>query len=277
MPRGRPCKTSTQADDVALHWAITYPDDSIRSQLEKWAATSRLVESAEVRSVTDVLVLFVRFKTNRSYINVQDLMRQLPDTGGVRPIRIQSLTSEEFNLNLQRDAAGAEPQAGVGEIAERLAPAVRAALRDDSRIDLAEIFAHPASEWPQDLFAEYLQCSNRSTETEPALEAITHIRRFGKKARYEYKCLLRGAQNSPAASFWIEYMDLTKNVEWRKTLDSYRWRMSDHIDDYTSGESAYSASVKSQEDGTVRRRTKRTIRKMADGRGKKSAARKGAY
>ncbi len=264
MPRGRPCKTNTQADDIALHWAITWPDDRLRSQLERWAATSRLVENAEVRSVTDVLVLFVRFKTKRSYLNVQDLVRKLPNTGGARAIRIQSLTTEEYDMNLQRDAASAET--ALGKIAGRLTPAVRAALRDGSRIDLAEIFAYPASEWPEDLVAEYLRCSNRNVDSEPTLERITHLRRFGKKACYEFKCMLR-AQKGPAAPFWIQYTDLIRNKEWGKTLDNH-WHMYEHVDEYTSGESAYADSLSSQEDGTFRRRAVRTIRKLDGGRGK---------
>ena len=86
MPRGRPCKKTTQADNIELHWAITWPDDRIRLQLQSWAEASRLVDNAEVRCVGDVVVLFVRFKAKRSYLNVQGIARKLPDLAGTRPI-----------------------------------------------------------------------------------------------------------------------------------------------------------------------------------------------
>jgi len=269
MPRGRPCKKTTQADDIELHWAITWPDDCIRSQLQRWAEASRLVANAEVRSVGDVVVLFIRFKAKRSYLNVQDIARKLPDLAGMRPIRIQSLTAEQFASNLHRDN---EPDtaAGLVEVDKRLAPAVRAALKDSSRIDLSEVFEHPAPEWPEDLVAEYLRCANRTREKEPTLEAITHVRRCGKKACYEFKCSLCGPKG-PAVPFWIRYVDLLKNVQWAATLASSTWRIQDHLDDYTSGESAYAESFASNENGTCRRRTKGTVRKIGRPRRKGAA------
>jgi hypothetical protein len=215
-----------------------------------------------------VLVLFVRFKSKRSYLNVQDIVRKLPDMEGMRPLRIQSLTAELFALNLHRDDKPAHTTTSLGEvetIEKRLAPAVRTALKDDSKIDLSEVFDHPAPEWPEELVADYLRCENRTPEKEPTLEAITHVRRCGKKARYEFKCMLRGPKGA-STPFWISYCALLRNGQWAAMLASCSWRMSDHLNDYTSGESAYADSLSSQEDGTYRRRRKRTVRIMAGAR-----------
>jgi len=125
---------------------------------------------------------------------------------------------------------------------------------------LAAVLWRPAETWTGEEIRDYLsrRDGNRGPFSDPKCEAITHYRRSGKHARYEFRCLL-GSRNSggESAPFWVPYLDLCALPEGKAHLSAKGWVMRDHFGAYSDGEDVWDSGGDSHDEELVARRRRR--------------------
>ena len=110
----------------------------------------------------------------------------------------------------------------------------------------------PATAWLESQVKDYLgrRDDERTAKFDPVCEKITHYKRLGRRGRYAFKCYLRShrGRRSPQAAFWVKFLDVQALPTAKALLETYGWRMSDHWDEYSQGESAWNSDWNSADE-----------------------------
>ena len=124
---------------------------------------------------------------------------------------------------------------------------------------LAAILWRPADQWTEAEVKQYLSrrvgdgC--RVAIADPKCENITHYKRCGRWARYEFKCLLKSRiVEGPAVPFWIPYLDVRALEEADKHLTAKGWIMRNYFSTYSEGEDAWDSGLSGDEELRAKRR-----------------------
>lgn len=95
----------------------------------------------------------------------------------------------------------------------------------------------------------------------PECTAVTHYRRTGKAANFHFFCKLRRRQGpddgDEPKGFWLPFTCMLRIPESKCILEASKWRMSDHIHEYSEGEEAWSDDVNSADEEAQSRRARR--------------------
>ena len=122
---------------------------------------------------------------------------------------------------------------------------------------LEAIRDRPATAWLESQVEDYLgrRGEERASKFDPVCEKITHYRRLGRRGRYAFKCYLRSHRSarSPQAAFWVKFLDVQALPTAKALLEKYGWRMADHWNEYSQGESAWNTDWNSA-DATISER-----------------------
>lgn len=132
---------------------------------------------------------------------------------------------------------------------------------------LAAVLWRPAERWADGEVRDYLSRRENNNDNnnkarvsvcDPRCEAVTHYRRVGRCARYEFRCLLASRHSGGAASvFWIPYLDLCTLPEAKAHLDAKGWAMQDYFAVYSDGEDAWDSGGDSYDEDLKERRRRR--------------------
>ena len=76
---------------------------------------------------------------------------------------------------------------------------------------------------------------------------IIHYKRVDHKARYAFKTYLRShkGRRSPAACFWITYLDFRNLPSAKELLNKSGWHMGAYFDEYSDGETPWGGATTS--------------------------------
>jgi hypothetical protein len=99
----------------------------------------------------------------------------------------------------------------------------------------------------------------RSPQIDPKCVRVTHWRRAGKNARFEFRCYLSSttAPSPRPAPFWLPYLDLLTLVDGKTLLESSNWRMPEYLDWYSDGEEVWDSGGDSHDEELRGRRLAR--------------------
>ena len=129
--------------------------------------------------------------------------------------------------------------------------------------DLRLLLWHPARMWDEDVVRRFLKRRNRSPLNEPRCVGITHFKRTGKHACYEFFCMLQlrpqpkpGAEGAPRG-FWVPYLDVLSLAEADGIFREKGWEMPDHFAEYSDGEDAWESGGDSNDEDLKERRRRR--------------------
>ena len=129
---------------------------------------------------------------------------------------------------------------------------------------LAAILWRSADQWTEAEVKQYLSRrvgdadSGRVTMADPKCENITHYKRCGRWARYEFRCLLKSRiVEGPAVPFWIPFLDVKALEEADKHLTAKGWIMRNYFSAYSEGEDVWDSDVGSQDEEMRAKRRRR--------------------
>lgn len=144
-------------------------------------------------------------------------------------------------------------------IAEETLPAMKPPPRCTDRA-LSAILWRPAVAWEDEEVREYLsrRAPERVERLDPRCKGITHYRRCGRHALYEFLCLL-SSREAPeqVAPFWVSYVNLCALPEARAHLDAKGWFMRDYFKVYSDGEEVWDSGGDSCDEQLAERRRTR--------------------
>jgi hypothetical protein len=140
--------------------------------------------------------------------------------------------------------------------------------RDD---DLAQLLWTAPKLWHAATLQRFLKRRCRPPLNDPQCLAITFYRRSGKRANYEFFCLLASAQHQGQPhGFWLSYLDCLAFPAAASKLD--KWRMAEFLDLYSDGEEVWD-SGDSQDEALKERKLRRgKAHEMPRGRKRSCAA-----
>jgi len=123
---------------------------------------------------------------------------------------------------------------------------------------LEAIRDRPATAWLESQVSDYLarRGEERASKFDPVCVKITHYRRVGRRGRYAFKCYLRSHRSgrSSQAAFWVRFLDVQALPTAKALLTKYGWHMTDHLDEYSQGESAWRSDWNSADETILERK-----------------------
>jgi hypothetical protein len=124
--------------------------------------------------------------------------------------------------------------------------------------DLQQILWHKATEWDEASVRRVLSRRGRPVLNDPHCSAITHFKRTGKYACYEFFCFLYPSNHdSLPRGFWLPYLDVLSLAEAAQQLERLGWTMHDHFQAYSDGEEVWESGGDSQDEQLSLRRSMR--------------------
>ena len=117
---------------------------------------------------------------------------------------------------------------------------------------LKAIRDEPATKWTVDQVDNWLARRShnmdgsaptykRLNQFDPVCTKITLYKRVGRKASIAFRCYLRSHKNdgSRAIPFWVKYLDMLRVPGAEALLQDLGWRMCDHYNQYSDGETPW--------------------------------------
>jgi len=130
---------------------------------------------------------------------------------------------------------------------------------------LAAIMWRQASLWTEEEVRQYLRRRIGNEEdgvrvpfVDPMCDDITHYKRCGRNALYEFRCLLKSRHmGGPSAPFWVPYLDVRALKDADAQLFSKGWVMRDYFSLYSDGEEVWDSDGDSHDEDLAERRRNR--------------------
>ena len=162
--------------------------------------------------------------------------------------------------------------------AKAVRDAVAATQQRTRAVDASAFLMKPAASWDEaELQKHMVRREGRVVELEPVCVDITHYRRVGRGAKYEFLCELRSAviaDDKPMA-VWIKYLDLVQVPTGHAKLIELNWRMCAMNADFSDDEDVWNSDFDSCDEALMERRQRRgSVHPMADSKYKRKATAK---
>lgn len=91
-----------------------------------------------------------------------------------------------------------------------------------------------SSQWLDGDLDTYFRSLDRPVVHDPRLLRISHYRRFGKLARFEFLCTIASClPKDRGVQIWIPYTVIAANREYLRTLQNTGWEISQHLQEYS--------------------------------------------
>lgn len=120
------------------------------------------------------------------------------------------------------------------------------------------LWRHPC-QWDDGTVRRFLSRRERAPLNDPRCTGITHFKRVGKNALYEFHCLLQksGTIEGMSHGFWVPYLDVLALPEASLHLDVMGWVMHEYFSEYSDGEEVWDSGGDSNDEELARRRKRR--------------------
>lgn len=125
-----------------------------------------------------------------------------------------------------------------------------------------ELLWTPSNEWDAEVVAAFYRRRDRHVELDPVCTNITHYKRTGRSACFEFLCTLKNHQNiqkDRGRNFWLSYLDVQSSPSTREMLMKKGWRMSEHYSHYTDGEDIWDEDGDSHDESYRQRMARRGV------------------
>lgn len=100
--------------------------------------------------------------------------------------------------------------------------------------------------------------AGRLKAVDPVCVDITHYRRCGKLARFEFRCLLQSRLGGHGVgSFWLPYLLVADLREASRMLAAKGWHMRNYLTEYSDGEEVWASDYDSGDEELAHRRRTR--------------------